>query len=337
MVTPKAEFYETYSRRQILDIISNLSIHHEIPQQYNYFDGGAVDWDDWLSRLSRDESSNILKGTIELLSTNLRALDRHLEGFDRVNVVDLGPGNALPVRELLEHLKSTNKLHRYIGIDISQRMLDIAKQNVEGWFGGQVQFEGSRRDFSSEKFDDLLVEDMLNDRGGKVINLVLLLGGTPTNFRSPQGVVKTVYSSMGSQDLLIYTAKPDTETARRYFDFNSHSDSSSLSPFYSLALSLLNMDNSFYTVERGYHSQSRMRYVRIRLKTALTVRFEFGRGGREVSFEKGDTILLLRVWHQTVLEIISEFQNIGLIPLHLNLSKDREYFVTISGVDKDLG
>src|SRR6266702_2637814 len=51
VVTPKPEFYDLYTSRQILDIISNLNIHHEIPRQYNYMDGGADNWDSWLQRL----------------------------------------------------------------------------------------------------------------------------------------------------------------------------------------------------------------------------------------------------------------------------------------------
>ena len=41
VTTPKPEFYELFNRRQILDIVTNLIVHHEIPRQYNYFDGGA--------------------------------------------------------------------------------------------------------------------------------------------------------------------------------------------------------------------------------------------------------------------------------------------------------
>ncbi len=335
VVSPKPEFYETYSRRQVLDIISNLSIHHEIPQQYNYFDGGAADWDNWLERLREDKASNILKGTIDLIHSNLVAIDDVLEGYERVNIVDLGPGNALPVRELLEHLKERSVLHRYIAIDISKEMLSIAEKNVKKWFDGEVSFEGHQRDFSSERFDDLLVDDMLSHESDKTLNLVLLLGGTLENFRSPRDVIKMVYGSMGSQDLLIYTEKPDTEAARRYFDFNSSSGSSSLSPFYSLALSHLSVDGSFYDVERGFDEQNQLRFVRIRFKKAVTIRLTFEEGGRDISFEKGDTILLLRMWHKKVFEIISMFQNVGLTLLHANISKNREYLLTISGVAPD--
>src|ERR1700744_4156385 len=52
VLTPHAKFYELFSRQQILDLITNLSTHSEIPRQYNYFDRGAITWDE---RMQRDE------------------------------------------------------------------------------------------------------------------------------------------------------------------------------------------------------------------------------------------------------------------------------------------
>lgn len=333
VVTPQPEFYELYSQRQILDIISNLTIHREIPRQYNYMDGGAKSWDDWVNRLQIEEEANILKGTQELLHANLGSLDLLLQGGKRVNIIDLGVGNALPVKELLSHLLEMGMLHRYIGIDISEDMLRIAEKNIDEWFDGKVRFEGYVRDISYERFDDLLVSDSLNNDTGEVINLVLLLGGTPMNFRSPQDVLNVIYGSMGEHDLLAYTDKPDTEASRRYFDFNPKPGSIRLSPNHSFILGLMNIDQSLYDVEMGFNEQKRMRYIRIKLKAALSIKFKFESGERSVALEKGDTILLLRIWHQSIHEMIANFEEIGLTLLQSSLTKDRQFLLTISGVD----
>lgn len=335
VVTPKPEFYKTYNRRQTLDIISNLTIHHEIPQQYNYLDGGAINYDDWMNRLADDESTNILKGTVELMGDNLDAIEKLLVGYKRVNVIDVGVGNAHPSKPLLEYLLHNGLLHRYIAIDISQSMLDIAEQNVAEWFDHRVQFEGHVRDISYERFDDLLVDDMLGCDADETINLVLVLGSTVANFRFPMDVLRVIYSSMGSDDLLLYTRKPDTRVARRYFDFNLEESKTTVSPLFTFALSMLNIDESLYAAEMGFNEATRMRYVQIRLKTAMTIRFEFDNGTQDVIFEKGDTILLMRVWHQTVMELISQFEGMGFTLLRSSLTKDREYLLTISGVVAD--
>src|ERR1044072_5333369 len=50
-ITPKDSFYKNYNRKQILDIISNLTIHHELLQQYCYVNSGAEYWDTYANRL----------------------------------------------------------------------------------------------------------------------------------------------------------------------------------------------------------------------------------------------------------------------------------------------
>ncbi|MGH7196467.1 MAG: hypothetical protein ACREGJ_01715 [Candidatus Saccharimonadales bacterium] len=83
----------------------------------------------------------------------------------------------------------------------------------------------------------------------------------------------------------------------------------------------------------GYNKEDRERYIRVRLKTALTIKFKFPEGQREVTLEKGESILLWRVWHQTALEIISEFEKRGFRLLQAGLTKDRQYFLSVSGVE----
>lgn len=261
------------------------------------------------------------------------AIERLLEGGKKINIIDLGVGNAYPVKELLGMLIEKEVLHRYIAIDISPSMLSVAEQNIKKWYGDSIKFEGYVRDISYERFDDLLVDDMLDEDADETINLVLLLGATPVNFRSFDDVFNAVNSSMSGNDLLMYTDKPDTETSRRYFDFNSLPGISRLSPSHQYILNLMNIDESLYDVEMGFDSAQRMRYIRVRLKAAITIKFDFGDTERTVNLEKGDPILLLRVWHMTALEIISTFEKMGFTLLQSSLTKDRQYFLSISGIE----
>ena len=333
VISPSEKFYSLYSQRQTLDLITNLTTHHEIPRQYNYFDGGATNWDNWLKRLEKEESSNLLKGTLELIHNNIHNLDLLLKDYKYVNVIDIGVGNGRPVKEVLSRLLKQKKLHRYIAIDISRSMLDIAKSNIEKWFGKDVKFEGYIKDISFERFDDLLVEDMLSEKADKTINLVLVLGATPVNFRIFSDPLKVVYGSMSDRDILVYTDKPDTESSRRYFDFNPKPGAGELSPNHRFILDLMNIDSSLYNVEMGFDEQKRMRFVRIRLKAALSIHFKVNDGERIVELEKGDTIMLLRVWHLSAVEVISEFEKQGFTLLHSNLTPNRQFLLTISGVD----
>lgn len=332
-ITPKPVFYELFSRRQILDIIYNLNIHREIPYQYSYFDGGATYWDNWVQRLADENAPSTYNATVKLLDNNKDRIDFLLQGHAKVNIIDIGAGNAMPVKEFLAHLVERGILHRYIAIDISPEMLHIAESNIKKWFGDKVKFEGHVRDVSYERFDDLLVDDMLSADSEEVVNVVMLLGATPVNLRSPADMLRAIYGSIGQEDILIHTLKPDTDASRSYFDFSVKAGENDLASSHNMVVDLLNIDDSMCDVEMGYNKQKRMRYIRAKLKAAITIDFVFDKGSRSVQLEKGDTILLWRAWHFTPLEIISNFEDIGFTLLHSSLTQDRQYLMTISGVD----
>ncbi|WP_314410146.1 class I SAM-dependent methyltransferase [Streptomyces kroppenstedtii] len=335
VVQPNPEFYDIYSERQILDIITNLSVHGEIPLQYNYLQEGARNWESRMERFESEGVTNSLMSTIELIQDNLVTIDRFLKNKKKVNVIDLGVGNGRPVKELLGHLLERGVLHRYIGIDISPAMLGIAERNVKEWYGDAVKFEGYVRDITNEQFDDLVVADMLDEEADQTLNLVLLLGGTSVNFRSSNDALKPIFNSMHRNDLLIHTLKPDTEASRKYLDLGPTPGSTSLAPNFKYILDLLNIDEPAYDADPGFDNEKKMRYVRVRLKTALQIQFDLGGSKkRAVSLEKGDEILLFRAWHLSTTDIITELGKAGFMFLHASLTEDRQYFLSISGVER---
>jgi len=332
-VTPKTEFYNLYNQAQIYDIVRNLEIHHEIPRQYNYFDGGAGNWDEHAQRLAAEDEPNLLNRTIELLDENRRYIDKRLEKFNRINVIDIGPGNALPVKALLAHLLESGKLGRYIALDISEEMLHIAERNIKEWFDNKVVFEGYVLDINYERFANHVAEDYLHYGGHDTMNLVLFLGGTPDNFREPNDTFSTIRHSMNRNDLLIYTTKLETEEMRpEWFNFNPEQNSAVLAPNHRFIFDLLNIDESFYDVEMGFDSLLGQRYVRVRLKVALTIKFAFDVGEYLLEMDKGETILLWRVWKLTARDVELQHERNDLNILHSSKSDDNQYVLMMSRV-----
>lgn len=330
VVTPSPEFYTLYSPEQIVDIISNLEVHREIPRQYNYFDGGAVHWDNYAKRLASEEASNILKSTVKLLEINLNYLDQ-LIGDKAVNVIDIGPGNVLPLKELLSHLLETNRLERYVAVDISPEMIDIAERSIREWFGSTVKFEGEIRDITHERITDVLARDLFTSKAERSINLVFFLGGTLGNFRSPSDALGTIYNSMRPLDVLACSQKLDTVTARRFFDFNNQ-PGVKLSPNHRMVLDLLGLEESLYDVETGFDSLSRNRYIKLKLNIALTVEFSHQNKTYPVRLNKDDEILLWRFSHQTTSEVLQQFNVAGFELLQSSVTNDGEYLLNIHRV-----
>lgn len=336
-VTPKPEFYNLYTPAQIYDIVTNLDIHREVPRQYNYFDGGASYWDRYTQRLSEESSPNLLTSTIRLLEINASYIDNLLEKYKRVNIVDIGVGNALPVKAFISRLIEKKKLGRYIAIDISPEMLHIAEKNMAKWFGKKVDFEGYEFDINYERLRTILAEESLSKNAKETVNVALFLGGTLENLQEPDGALRAIHDSLGRKDLFIQSLKLDAENSRRFFDFNSQPQATtSLAPNHRFIFDLLNIDEEFYTVEMGYDSDLNARYIRVRLKVALTIHFEFDESGEcDIDFNKDDTILLWRYWHQTGLEVLEQLSRNKFHTLQASETADQEYQMTISQVKRD--
>jgi uncharacterized SAM-dependent methyltransferase len=337
VVRPPAHLYENYSNEQIADIMSNLTSHREIPTQYSYVDGGASYWDVYAHRLIAQNIPSTLTSTILLLESNLDNLDRLLAGHRRVNVIDLGVGNALPIRGLLAHLVERGALGRYIAIDISTDMLKIAGGNITRWFGDSVSFEAHQRDLSSERFRDLIADDFLaGDEAVAPVNLVLLLGGTLSNFRDPDDVLRNIHNSMMPGDLFLHSLKLDTPQSRQHFD-SSNLKLSTEGPAsrHTRMLEQLGIDESCYEIETNFDEQLMARFVRARLKVALSIEFTFGKVTRHVELNKDDRILLLRIWHRDVFDVVGQLARTGFGLLQASQTSDHEYLLTVSDLNAD--
>lgn len=329
-ISPTEDFYKLYSPEQITDIIVNLRVHHEIPRQYNYIDEGAAYWDKYSTKLFNDsDANNPLHSTEELMQLNQAYLDELLSQYKKVNVVDIGPGNALPVKSLLSHLIDQDKLGRYTAIDISPEMLEIAHQNIKRWFSDKVDFVAELKDVNFERFTDLLMTDS-PDEGS--VNLVLFFGGTLHNLRSIDEALRTIYHSMTPPDIFICPLKLDTEDTRRNFHFNAGLEAQKLPPQHKFLVDLLGIEPELYEVEIGFDEETRSRYLRLKLKVSLTINIELQRKNQSIHLNKNDTLLVWRYWHQTAQEIIEQFERNGFGVLQATQTKEHDCMLTICDV-----
>jgi len=334
-IAPKPEFYKLYSQQQIFDISSSLDIYHEIPLDYAYFDGGASYWDEYVQRLADEKVPNFLTSTISQLKANQGYIDDLVSRYKRVNVIDIGPGNALPVRDLLQHLLDQDKLGRYIALDISPSILKVAERNIKSWFGGKVAFEGHELDINYDRFTHLLADETLGEGSKDVVNVVLALGGGFSNMRAPDDAFKTIRNSINRQDLLIYNLKLDSKRSRQYFDLGIRTKSTPLDAHKKMLVDLLNIDESLYDVEIGYDGQHRERFMSITLKVALAITFSFEKGDRVIEFNKNDSILVWRYWHQSAQEVITQLTHNDFDVLQTSQTEDKDYLLTVSRVKCD--
>ncbi len=333
IVSPKPEFYELFNETQIYDIACGIEIHKEIPCQYSYFNGGAGYWDSYATRLATEETSNNLNVGLRLLESSLGYVDSLLDGYGKVNIVDIGVGNALPVRDLLKHLIEKRKLGRYVALDISPDIIKIAKTNIKTWFNDQVKFESYEIDINYDRFSHALAQEYLRD--SEAVNLVLLQGGTLTNLREPDGALRVVHDSLSYNDIFVYTNKLDTESTRRFFDFNIGPCENGLDPMDKFLVSIVGIEDETYETELGYDEIKKERYKRIRFKMPVTIKFEFKGGERLINLNKNDAVLLWRAKQQSAMDVIQQFDRTGFYNLYSCQTPDEEYILTVSRIKRD--
>lgn len=332
-IIPKPAFYKTFTEKQIYEIVRSLEAHHEIPRQYNYFDGGADEWDVYAQRLAGEHVPNLLNRTVKLLADNQSYLDQLLTKFKHVNIIDIGPGNAMPVKDFLGHLLQQKKLSRYIAIDISAEMLQIARQNIKEWFNDGVAFEEYEMDITHERFGDILAQDYSVKDAKDTCNVILFLGGTPYNFRNPGSAFWTIHESMNADDILIYTDKLETEEMRpQWFDYNARPGKLSLAPMHRLVFDMLSIDDSLYDVEMGFNKKLGQHFTHARFKVALYLKFQFKNGERIISLEKGDTILLWRSWQITAQNFLDQFERNEFYVTHTSQTNDYQYVMAVAQI-----
>lgn len=328
-VTPLPLFYEYYGQEEITDMVAHIADRKELPLKYTYADGGAEHWDEYAHRLIKEQSPNILNQTVSLLERALNSLNDLVPSDKKVNIIDLGPGNGLPVRQLLADLVARDKLHRYIAIDSSQEMLDILQKNIKQWFGDKVRFEGYARDFSYERFDDILAQDYIVDGSDIPINIILLFGDTLNNFRQPSHCLQTINQSVRLGDLVIYTSWLDTPSARRYFDF-------AVGPNQRLRVEilfeLLGLDKTLYDYEFTFNEEQRTRYGSLRPKVDILFKFDLEKGPQYVELRKDESILVWMHWHKSTIEIINLFDDNDFELIQAAKSSNEQYLMLISKI-----
>ncbi|HYG83579.1 MAG TPA: L-histidine N(alpha)-methyltransferase [Verrucomicrobiae bacterium] len=325
VIKPLPEFYNVYTEEQIHEIFTQIDTDREIPHKYAYFDGGAESWDEYARKMHEGEVANTLTSTINLLDLNMSYLDSLLEEYDLVNIIDVGVGNALSSKSVVNHLLEKNKLNRYVAIDISPTMLDIAKRNIKNWFGDHVKFEGYCYDISVEPFANIIAEPPSG-----AVNLILLLGGTLSNFNTPQYALDVIRKSMQRNDLFLYSLKLDSRNTRD--QFNSATQLGNiLPPHREYVIDLLGINKSLYDIVLSYDEIERARVMHIKLKYALTIEMQVMSQIWKIELNKGDSLAVWRAKHYSHFEIEKLIYGAGFNPLHKSRTKDNDFLLLISG------
>ncbi len=188
-----------FTKRQEAEIITAIKGRGEVPLKYNYATKkGAMAWD----RIAKARQDPKVRGinSIEgaLLSNKADYFLAPYKNFKKINIIDIGCGNAYPVFPLLDRLIKNKVAVRYAPVDISQEMTAIATKNVKKAFP-RTEIIPNIVDFERGHFSEI-VYDLRRDG---YVNFLLFLGSTIGNVSNIPRVLTNFRDSMTSEDYLV--------------------------------------------------------------------------------------------------------------------------------------
>lgn len=332
-VLPSPDLFRIFTNLQIHEIIRNLELHYEVPRQFGYFGEAADEWDEYINKQMAAEAPSVVRRGVELVEANLGYIDRRTANYKKVNIIDIGVGNGIPAKGMVDYFKKQGRLGRYVALDFSEDMIAITKRNMKVWFGNDFKFEGYQIDMAHQRFTEIL---MKGDEPGS-INLVLILGATPNNLRVPKDAFRNIRESMNSHDLLLYTDRVETTIEPPEWFRHSYEEAPKkfeLLGRHRFVLERLGITESLYNARVGFDSNGRRKYACAKLRFALNLKFYIDGKEKVIQFEKGDEILVWQCWRWTYRNVIDIFEDCGLYVAHLSQTQDR-YVIVVGELNRD--
>jgi len=294
---PSQLFYDTFSDEEVIEIIHSLEIKKEVPRKYCYRRVGAELWDKFIldnEPIGKYPTGEKLK---TLLHESFGYINYKLRDFTKVNLIDIGPGNAFPVKETIERLIKENKLNKYIAIDISEEMLDICEKNIKTWFP-QIQFERYLGDAETVNLSKIC----FSGHSDGVVNLILYLGSTIGYHKNQSKLFDNIHSGIEKNDLFIYSNTIDNEKSRSSFVYAKDPKNLKLHTWIAEEIGI---DIPLIELVATYSEEEQGKLLELKLDKDYTIKFVVGKASKIVNLYKGDC---LRVWrmHMTNMNTFSE-------------------------------
>ncbi len=278
------KFYQIFNEDEIVEIINDLRFKRQIKLKYNYYADGAQGWSDFYFESPITKTINDLKNLI------LDNLLYFVSGSNLLNIIDVGPGNAYPVKEWLTRLYNSEILGKYVSVDISDDINNLVEKNVKEWFPN-IRFAKYRADIEQTDIARVLIESKIHDelQPKNISNMILLLGNTLCNFDDRIEVFKNFVKSMDINDMLVFSYTNDIDSNKIAHNYiaskTSHRHVGWIAKMFDL-----NYDDKYITTTYDSKINSRVKFLTLNKDYILN--FKILNHTVPVKLRKGETINL---------------------------------------------
>lgn len=305
-----------FTKRQEIELITSIKGRGEIPLKFAYLGKGAVNWD----RIARERASKGGINTTEavLLKNKVNHFIANYKDKTHVNVIDIGCGNGTPAYPILEELRNRKIKFRYVPIDISQEMLQLAIKNIKKEFG-DVDCKSFQLDFESGNFSDIIYD--LKKEGSA--NLLLFLGSTLGNHSDRNRVLTNFRDSMTSEDFLILGV--ELTNFSKINKILPHYTGKIVDEFLYFIPEVIGINRKDTDYEPSWNDSLHQVEVKMMLKRDIDVKI----GPETFRLEKGEQILLAISVKFTEWSITKLLSDVGFRTELLTTTQDRGYILSM--------
>ncbi len=332
-VKPKKELYEIFNTEELAEIINCLENYSEIPNKFTYMNGGAEEWHKYAKNSVIRSIINPVTNTIEVLDSIYYFLENFIEKKQKFNVFDIGVGDLTPVKDFIRKLIKRERINKYIGLDFSQEMLNIANQKfTEEFKEKDIKYDMIKVDINKDNLIKLLFyESNRKENKFKTKNLLLFLGSTIENERDKIGTMINIRNSMSLEDILIIGETIDSESSKSYFNFNLSDKPKTklekISKRDKWVLETFGIQEDFYDVKMYYDDEDKSRYTKIYPFFDIFIEISSEDFDKVIFLPKNKPIILWRHSHQSIRQIIETLDSVGLKPINFSTSKDESQVI----------
>jgi len=183
-----------FTKRQEAELITSLQWRGEIPLKFAYLWEGSKNREN----IAKKRSWWWINLTEKvLLSKRINDFLKSFENKEKINVFDVWCWDGLPILPILDELNKNGVKFRYVPLDISQELLDIAEKNIQSRYDCEIKkilFDFELWNFSETTYD-------LKIWGYS--NLLCFMWSTVWNFWDKNRVLSNMRDSMWIDDFLL--------------------------------------------------------------------------------------------------------------------------------------
>jgi len=306
-----------FTRKQEFELITSIKATGEIPLKFSYLADGAKNWQA-ISNLRYNSENTINSNESILLKKRIKDIisTYNLTNL-KLNIIDIGCGTGDPIISILDYLKENNILFRYVPVDISESMLNLAKENISKRYS--VDVLPFNLDYEQGQFSDIIY----NLKKDGYSNLLCFLGSTLGNHFNKDRVLTNIRDSMSADDYLIL----GVELTNTY-KIDNLLKNYNIKEVYNLSMFIpryMGIKDEFIDSTISWNQLLNQVESKVFFKKEVVSKI----GTETIKFEKEDNLLLFRSYKFTMDSIVKILQETGFRIELLTTSLKKDYVLTL--------